>query len=71
MTDKKTNSLARRIALINLILTERSAVPRPAHQQGHLSQSVLAPKSQGELGSRHLGDNEKQIVLSGFIKGDH
>lgn len=51
MTDKKTNSLARRIALINLILAERSAVPRPAHQQGHLSQSVLAPKARVCLGA--------------------
>ena len=28
-------------------------------------------ENQGVLGSRHLNNNEKQIVLSGFIKGHH
>ena len=71
MTDKKTNSLAERVTLINLIPAERSAVLGPAHQQGPFIPVCPFLKSQGVLGSPHLSNNEKQIVLSGFITGHH
>lgn len=71
MTDKKTNSVAERITLINLIPAERSAVLGPAHQQGPLIPVCPFLRSQGVLGSPHLSNNEKQIVLSGFIRGHH
>ena len=71
MTDKKTNSVAKRITLINLIPAERSAVVRPAHQQGPFIPVCPFLENQGVLGSWHLNNNEKQIVLSGFIKGHH
>lgn len=72
ITNKKIDSSDVRIVLINLILVERSAVHSPAHQQGPFV--PVCPhhlKPVNMISSQHLGNNKKQIVLSGFIKDHH
>lgn len=72
ITNQKIDSSDGRITLINLILVERSAVHSPAHQWGPLvpvCPSHLKPVNM--ISSQHLGNNKKQIVLSGFIKDHH
>lgn len=72
ITNKKIDSSDARIILINLIHVERSAVPNPAHQWGPFV--PVCPrhlKPVNMISSQHLGNNKKQIVLSGFIKDHH
>ena len=72
ITNKKIDSSDARIILINLIRVERSAVPNPAHQWGPFV--PVCPrhlKPMNMISSQHLGNNKKQIVLSGFIKDHH
>lgn len=72
ITNQKIDSSDGRIILINLILVERSAVHSPAHQWGPFV--PVCPrhlKPVNMISSQHLGNNKKQIVLSGFIKDHH
>lgn len=71
-TQKRLILLMGRIILINLILVERSAVHSPAHQWGPFVPACPCHlKPVNMISSQHLGDNKKQIVLSGFIKDHH
>lgn len=72
ITNQKIDSSDGRIILINLILVERSAVHSPAHQWGPFV--PVCPrhlKPVNMTSNQHLGNNKKQIVLSGFIKDHH
>lgn len=72
ITNQKIDSSDGRIILINLILVERSAVHSPAHQWGPFVPVCLRHlKPVNMISSQHLGNNKKQIVLSGFIKDHH
>lgn len=72
ITNQKIESSDGRIILINLILVERSAVHSPAHQwDPFVPVCPCHLKPVNMISRQHLGNNKKQIVLSGFIKDHH
>lgn len=72
ITNKKIDSSDAGIILINLILAERSAVHSPTYQQApFVATSRHHLKPENMISGQHLGNNKKQIVLSGFIKDHH